>query len=209
MKDRRLVLAAVAAATVGVFTLNASAADLSGAALANALRKGGCVLVMRHAASPMSVPDKAAAEPDNTKLERQLDQTGKDTARAMGEAFRTLKIPVGAVLSSPTYRARQTIGIAGFGAPTVRDELGDNGRSMAPDIAAGWTAWLRGQANEHPRAGANTILVTHFPNISAAFGDEAKGLADGEMIVFQPSATGAHVVAHIKIEDWPKLAVAR
>ena len=64
------------------------------------------MLLMRHTSSPNNRPDKATADPENVNLERQLDQTGRDTARAMGEAFKKLGIPVGDVLSSPTYRAR-------------------------------------------------------------------------------------------------------
>ena len=81
---RALLLAAFIAATAGT----ADAASLTGAVLVDALRHGGYVLVMRHADSPFAAPDKSAANPDNSKLERQLDETGRSTARAMGEAGR-------------------------------------------------------------------------------------------------------------------------
>ncbi|MFI4914779.1 MAG: histidine phosphatase family protein, partial [Steroidobacterales bacterium] len=87
---------------------------LGGAALLSALRRGGYVLVMRHASSPRTLPDKSAADPDNTQLERQLDDQGRSQAQAMGEALRKLHIPVGDVWSSPTYRARLTAKLAGF-----------------------------------------------------------------------------------------------
>ena len=51
------------------------------------------------------MPDKASANPDNFKLERQLDEAGRWSAIAMGAASRDLKIPIGEVFSSPTYRA--------------------------------------------------------------------------------------------------------
>ncbi len=77
------------------------AASPDGPGLVSALRQGGCVIVMRHPSSPFTLPDEAHADPGNTKLERQLDETGRKTAREMGEAFRKLHIPVGDVFSSP------------------------------------------------------------------------------------------------------------
>lgn len=70
---------------------------LSGGALVNALRRGGCVLVIRHASSPREAPDKQAANADNVKCERQLDEGGRSTAAAMGAALRDLHIPIGEV----------------------------------------------------------------------------------------------------------------
>ena len=78
---------------------------LSGDAVGKALQKGGYIIVMRHASSPREAPDKQTANPDNVKPERQLDQEGRTSATAMGKALRELKIPIGDVLSSPTYRA--------------------------------------------------------------------------------------------------------
>jgi phosphohistidine phosphatase SixA len=95
-------------------------------------KKGGYVLVMRHASSPREVPDKQAANADNSKPERQLDEVGRNTAIAMGKALRDLRIPIGNVLSSPTYRALETVRLAQFGAPQTFAELGDNGRVGRP-----------------------------------------------------------------------------
>jgi len=159
------------------------------------------VIVMRHASSPREAPDKATANPDNTNIERQLDQEGRATATAMGTAIRGLKIPIGAVFSSPTYRALETVRYAQFGKPQAIPELGDNGKSMQGGTEA-QAAWLRKQVTELPK-GTNTLIVTHMPNMSRAFPDATKGLADGEALVFGPGGT---VLARVKIEDWPKLA---
>lgn len=51
------------------------------------------------------------------------------------------------------------------------------------------------------------MIVTHMPNITAAFPEDAHGLADGETLLFHPDGKGrAHLVAHIEIGKWPKLA---
>ncbi|HUO22776.1 MAG TPA: histidine phosphatase family protein [Caulobacteraceae bacterium] len=211
-------LAAVLALTVGA--AGAQAQTLSGPDLVAQLQRGGYVLLMRHAASPFAIPDKSAAEPDNTRSERQLDATGKRTATAMGQAMRTLKIPVGRVLSSPTYRALETARLAGLPKPETFSELGDGGMGMQmamgppqsapPSQAPAQGAWLRGQTADPPAAGTDTVILTHLPNIRAAYPAEGAVLADGEALVFRPDGAGqAKLVGRIKIEDWPTLAAAQ
>jgi len=171
--------------------------------LIKALRQGGYVMVMRHASSPAAPPAKAAADPENVGLERQLDGKGRTSAEAMGRAFRALHIPVGEIFSSPTYRARETIKLAGFGTPKTVGELGDQGHSMARLNGPGPAAWLKAEAAEKPAAGRDTLIVTHMPNIAAAFPDDAAGLQDGETLVFKPDGYGhATMVAKVPIEDW-------
>jgi hypothetical protein len=97
--------------------------------LVKAIQSGGYVLVMRHASSPREAPSKEVANPDNTRLERQLDEAGRRGATAMGEAIRALRIPIGIVLTSPTYRAMETVRLARLDSPTTVTELGDGGQA--------------------------------------------------------------------------------
>jgi len=48
----------------------------------------------------------------------------------MGKALRDLRIPIGNVLSSPTYHALETVRLAQFGVPHTFVELEDNGQNM-------------------------------------------------------------------------------
>jgi phosphohistidine phosphatase SixA len=158
---------------------------------------------MRHASSPREVPGQAVANPDNTKPERQLDQEGRTTATALGTALRSLEIPVGEVLSSPTYRAIETIRLAALPNPKPVAELGDNGQSMSGGTDA-QAKWLQNRVTMFP-SGTNTILVTHLPNLTRAFPKDAMGMADGEALIFAPDGSGgAKVMARVKIEDWPR-----
>jgi phosphohistidine phosphatase SixA len=184
--------------------LSAHAQTLSGDALVKGLRQGGYVILMRHASSPREVPDKKTANLDNVTFERQLDETGRATAAAMGKALRDLKIPIGEVFSSPTYRALETIRLAQFGKPRTYVELGDGGQNMraATETQA---EWLQRKVKEFP-PGTNTLIVTHFPNNTAAFPQLPSGLADGEALIFGPDGKGgAILVARVKIEEWPRL----
>jgi phosphohistidine phosphatase SixA len=179
---------------------------LSGKDLLFALRQGGYVFVMRHASSPRTPPDPREANSDNVTHERQLDDAGRASARAMGEALRQLRIPVGQVLSSPTYRARETIKLAQLGEPKTFPQLGDSGQSMQADPSGARAAWLRAKAAAVPVRGMNTVIVTHLPNVMEAFANSAVALADGEALVFHPDGHGGtQIVARVKIDAWPRL----
>lgn len=196
-----IILSACVAAHAHAQTLPQT---LQGQALVKALQQGGYVMVMRHTSSPREVPSKEAANPDNTKPERQLDEEGRATAVAMGKAFRDLKIPVAEVLTSPTYRALETVKYAQFGQPHPFQELGDNGQSMQGGTEA-QAVWLQKRVTQFTK-GANNIIVTHAPNLTRAFPKEATGVADGESLIFGPDGKGGAVlVARVKVEEWPKL----
>jgi phosphohistidine phosphatase SixA len=172
--------------------------------LINRLRQGGYVLVMRHASSPREAPSKDVANADNTKLERQLDEAGRQNATAMGEAIRKLRVPIGTVLTSPTYRAMETVRLARLESPTIVNELGDGGQSMQ-GITEAQAAWLRTRVTETPRSG-NTVLVTHQPNLSRAFPDWGSSVADGETVILRPDGKGGYALAgRIPIEEWSHL----
>ena len=87
-----------------------------------------------------------------------MDEVGRNTAIAMGKALRDLRIPIGNVLSSPIYRALETVRLAQFGAPQTFVELGDNGQSMQGGTAV-QAAWLKKRVAHFP-TGTNTIVVT-------------------------------------------------
>jgi phosphohistidine phosphatase SixA len=193
---------------VGLFVVTrvGHAQPLSGEALVKALRQGGYAIVMRHASSPRQAPDKQTADADNTNCERQLDEAGRASATAMGRAYRDLKIPVGDVFTSPTYRALETVRLAQLRDPRTVVELGDGGQSMQ-GVTEGQAEWLRQKVAKVP-AGTNTLLVTHFPNISRAFPQWSSGLADGESLVIGSDGKGGTtLIARIKIEEWPRFGL--
>lgn len=180
------------------------AQDLSGPALVKALHKGGYVIVMRHASSPRERPDVRSADPANLNQERQLDDLGQINAQAFGKALKHLKIPIGEVLTSPTYRAIETARLANLNSPRPQAELGENGPNMQA-ATEGQAAWLRKEVTQFP-AGSNTLLITHLPNITKAFPQLTPAPVDGEAIVFGPDGKGgAAVVARIKIDEWPAM----
>jgi hypothetical protein len=166
-------------------------------------------MLMRHASSPGARPDPAQADPDNLTHERQLDETGRASARAMGDAFHRLRIPVGQVLSSPAYRALETARLVDLGPALPYAQLGDaaDAGQSTPDPSGTRGAWLRGKVAQAPKAGTNTLIITQAPNITEAFPTESAELSQGEVLIFHPNGQGgASLVAHVKIQDWPRLA---
>jgi hypothetical protein len=68
-----------------------------------------------------------------------------------------------------------------------------------------YAAWLRANVTVSPDTG-NRLLITHGPNVSAAFPEHAAGMGEGEALIFRPAANGDPVmVARIAIMEWPDL----
>jgi len=175
-------------------------------ALLASLRHGGFTILMRHASAPREPPDAAHVNADNTKSERQLDEMGIQSARTLGTSLHHLRIPIGEVLSSPTYRALQTVKFAELGQAITYPELGDGGQSMQANQSAARADWLKSRASKVPIDGKNRVIVTHFPNITEAFGQSAAGLADGEALILKPDGRGGvTVVTRLKIDEWAAL----
>ena len=101
--------------------------------------------------------------------------------------------------SSPAFRAQQTAHLAGFDEIIVQNELGNDGMRDASEANA---AWLRAET-ERVSAGGNRLLITHGPNISAAFPGQAGGMGEGDALVFDP-ARGAFV-GRVGIAEWSAL----
>lgn len=183
-------------------SMPALAQEIAREDLADALREGGYVIVMRHASAPRSLPDQTTANPDNVNRERQLDETGRAEAAAMGEAIRSHGIYIAEVLSSPTYRAVETARRMGYSEIRTVDELSNEGmRASGEEFAA----WLRANVAVPPDAG-NRLLITHGPNVSAAFPEQATAVGEGEALIFHPRADGdPAMVARLGITDWPDL----
>jgi hypothetical protein len=184
-----------------------SGAPLAGKDLTAALQRGGYVILMRHASSPATAPEPSQADPGNPQHERQLDEAGRTSARAMGDAMRRLRIPIGQVLSSPTYRALETARLANLGPALPFSLLGDAGPHTTSHPGGAHGVWLRGKVAQAPQAGTNTLIITQAPNIMEAFPAASAQLAEGEALIFRPDGNGdAPLVAHVKIQEWPRLA---
>jgi len=68
-------------------------------------------------------------------------------------------------------------------------------------------AALRRVAATPPAPGANTLVVTHKPNIVDAFGKSLFDVREGEASVFKPDGHGKFVlVERVQADRWAQLA---
>src|SRR5438874_11367095 len=150
------------------------------------LRKGGYVLFIRH---PKTNPDQADTDPlhlDNIKAQRQLSDEGRKQAKALGEAFRTLKIPVGGVIASKFNRAQEAAKLLDVGEVTASVDVTEGGLVVSPRENERRARALRELLSTAPAEGKNVVIVSHKPNLQDAAGKEFGDLGEGEVVVFKP-----------------------
>src|SRR5215211_3193101 len=206
LRSRRVALPALAAGLIAIALAAGTGAladsQLRGPALADALRNGGYVVFFRHAATDFSQEDTDTQTLRNCLTQRNLTAAGRADARAIGRAFRSLRIPVGTVLASRYCRTRETARLAFRRVRTTLDLTSLPSAATAAErnrrIAA-----LRGLLGTRPRRGVNTVLVGHLFNIEAATGIT---LEEGEAAVFRPLRRSRYrVVAKVMARRWTSL----
>jgi phosphohistidine phosphatase SixA len=176
--------------------------------LVQALRSGGYVIVVRHGATFSDQADSVPIDFNDISKQRNLNQKGKDLAKAFGEAIRQVGIPVGEVFTSNFNRAYETAVLAGFKVVKKTIDLTDGGLIVSPDENNRRAAALRNMLARAPEPGKNTFLITHKPNIVDALGKDWFDVEEGEASIFKPEGGKYQLVARVQMADWPKLAVA-
>ncbi|SHN77032.1 Histidine phosphatase superfamily (branch 1) [Bradyrhizobium erythrophlei] len=196
-------------ASVGLFTtfaMTAPAARADDKDIAQALRAGGLVLVVRHGAT---FPDKADTDPlnfDNIAAQRNLNDKGKALAKAFGDALRQAGVPVGKVYTSKYNRAYETAVIAGFKDIEKTADLTEGGLIVTPNENNRRAEAFRKMIAVAPTDHTNTILITHQPNIVAALGKDWFDVKEGETSIFRPADGGYKLVARVQMDEWPRIA---
>jgi phosphohistidine phosphatase SixA len=146
------------------------------------LRAGGLNLYIRHAITDRSTFDTGRR--GDRAGQRNLSADGIAQARALGEAFRRLGIPVAEVLTSEVFRARDTAEFA-FGSARVEFDL------IADDYAPN-DPFANARAVSRRLAelvsGGNRVMVGHIVPMGMVLG---RGLAqaefpEGALSVFRP-----------------------
>jgi broad specificity phosphatase PhoE len=177
-------------------------------ALAAALRAGGHVIVVRHGATFPDQADTDPLHPENIAAQRNLNDNGKALAKAFGEALRQGGVPVGKVYTSNFNRAYETATLAGFTDIEKTADLTEGGLVVSPNENNRRADALRKLLATAPKAGANTVLITHKPNIIDALGKEWFEVKEGEASIFRPENGKYVLVARVQMADWPRIASA-
>ena len=175
--------------------------------LAQKLRSGGYVVLVRHGATFGNQADIDPFNLANIAKQRNLNDKGKELAKAFGDAIRAAGIPVGAVYTSQFNRAYETAVLAGFKNIEATVDLSEGGLVVTPDENNRRAKALRGMLGRANDSNTNVILITHKPNIIDALGKDWFDVKEGEASIFKPEGGQYRLVARVQMEDWPKLAL--
>ena len=178
------------------------------AALAVELQRGGHVIVMRHGATHANQADLAPLQPDGPGAQRQLNDKGREAAKAFGSALKAIGVPVGKTYTSRFNRAFETAVLAGRADAEKSIDITEGGLVVSPIENARRAAALKKLVETPPAAGTTVFVVTHKPNILDAFGKAWFEVREGEASIFRPQPGGTVLVARVLIEEWPAIAAA-
>jgi broad specificity phosphatase PhoE len=210
--SRRAVAAALALAS-GAWTLTGGITPQAMAAddkdLVQALRGGGLVIVVRHGATFADQADTDPLHPDNIAAQRKLNDKGIAAAKAFGQAFRQIGVPIGKVYTSQFDRAYQTAVHAGFNEAEKTADLTEGGLVVSPNENNRRAAAFRKLLGTAPADGANTLVITHKPNILDALGKDWFEVKEGEASIFRPANGNYTLIARVQMDDWPRIASAK
>jgi len=151
------------------------------------LESGGRVVLMRHTITTPGTSDPPGMRLDDCSTQRNLTDEGRRHARVIGEAFRSRRIDVGRVLSSPWCRCLETARLA-FARAEVSEPLSN--LFDRPEQSQKQVQGMRAIIAAH-RGKANLVLVSHGATI-VALADVS--LAPGEMVVVTPQPDGKFTV---------------
>jgi broad specificity phosphatase PhoE len=191
----RRTIAAIAsacglAAMLGIAT-GATAAE-NNRNIAQMLRTGGLVIVVRHGATFSDQADTDPLNFDNIATQRNLNDKGKALAKAFGDAFRQVGIPVG----------------KGFKSIERTADLTEGGLVVSPNENNRRVEAFHKMLGTSPKPGTNTILITHKPNIVDGLGKDWFDVREGEASVFRPENGSYALIARIQMDAWPGIALA-
>jgi len=144
-----------------------------------ALAKGGHVALIRHGNAPPGYGgDPPGFRFDDCKTQRNLDEAGREQAKALGEEFRKHGVRVDRIVSSPVCRCMETGQLMAVG--TV-----ETAWVLLPDIGSSATRALGLEEMVSSWRGPGTlVLVTHGLSVGRLTGFTVE---QAETLVLQPT----------------------
>jgi len=176
--------------------------------LVQLLRSGGYNIVVRHGATFSNQADTNPFNFDDVANQRNLNDKGKELAKAFGDAIRRIAVPVGEVYTSKFNRAYETAVLAGFEDIKRTVDLTEGGLVVTPDENNRRAEAFRRMLTRAPEKGKNNVMITHKPNIIDALGKDWFDVKEGEASIFKPEGAKYRLLARVQMDDWPKLAIS-
>ena len=128
-----VALATGLSAMLAIAVSTGSSAAASDQEIAQALRAGGLVIVLRHGATFRDQADTDPLNFDNIAAQRNLNDKGKMLAKLFGDALRQVGVPVGKVYTSKYNRGYETAVLAGFKDIEKTADLTEVGLVVSPN----------------------------------------------------------------------------
>ena len=176
---------------------------LQGSELVDALKQGGYVIYLRHAATNRTTVDTKRDDLSDWTKQRNLSDLGRKQSVIIGKSIRALGIPVSQVITSPYCRCIET-GKLAFGKVTVSNDLAFS-IGTEKDEAERLAQALREMLGTQPRAGTNTVLVAHTANLKEAAKLWPK--PEGVAFIFKPLGNANfEMVTKLEAQHWAQLA---
>lgn len=162
------------------------------------LRAGGLNLYMRHAITDRSQRDTGRR--GDRAGQRNLDARGRAQARALGEAFRRLDIPVSSVASSEVFRALDTAELA-FGAARVTVLEALVADDYTPRDPMQDAAQVRQLLNQPPGSG-NAMFVGHIFPFGMIMGRSfsQSDFPEGSVALVRPAGDKPELIGIVRAE---------
>ena len=184
MRLERLLLIYCISLTIPVVT----GVYADGPELADRMKAGGHLLMIRHAQAPGN-GDPAEFKIGDCFTQRNLDESGRNQARALGDWFRSHGISSARIYSSQWCRCLETAALLEMGPVTELPALNSFYERVAdrePNLSS-LRKFIGSQASE----GALIILVTHQVTISAV---TDKYVSSGEGVLLELEDQGSFKV---------------
>ena len=146
------------------------------------LRKGGLVLLMRHAATTSAGVDPKGFRLGECATQLNLSDEGRADARSVGERIAAEKVPIANVYTSPWCRCHET-GILAFHKAEDWAPLGTF--FYQPQLEEEQTRHVKQRIASYSSrdTGGNIVMITHNTNIAALTKLSVKL---GEIVVLKP-----------------------
>ena len=170
---------------LGLITFAVAGVDSDHVEMIERMKAGGHILMIRHARAP-GTGDPANFRIGDCSTQRNLDDRGREQARAIGKWLRSKGITSAMVYSSQWCRCLETAELLEMGSVAELPALNsfyELTQNREPNLNA-----LRKFIAEQPSDGALIILVTHFVTISA-IADEGVSSGEGVLLKLKKDAS--------------------
>jgi phosphohistidine phosphatase SixA len=180
----------------------ADAQDAGATRAIDAARAGGVVIACRHGITNQRDPEnELTLKYDDPATQRQLSEEGERQSAALGQAFRTLGIPIAEVVTSPMQRSRRMAELM-FGRTTLDSLWHTRGDQYGVRREA------RQQVLATPVANGNRIIISHIGTLLSVI-RLAGSMQEGDCAVLRPAGSGYDLIGTVPWRAWLAAANAR